>query len=271
MVITKEYFSEFTIIDTIGILLPGVVFTLIFHEVFAFLSYFQGYFTSESSVLLDGVLLICTGYCMGTVLQELSSAWEKFTWINPMLNPHLYAALKGTEFSTSEASFGWKIKDTLLVLHGVGIAVILGIIVWLVLNGIAGIIVGTITFSTQVCLYFKCKKSIGKSELHSIYGATKEILSNLKNPGKKADKVLLFRSFRTFSRNMLLVQVLTTAAVKLDIIDISWTDLIYFSDDFNNSWFLPVCWLMIAIVLYWRYVRYSYLAYQLAFASSDDG
>ncbi len=90
-----KYFKEFTIIDYIGIALPGIILFFFVFDTETVVNFFNNMFafdiSQEMELLVYTIILIIMGYITGVILHELMDLLEKqFTKV-VIFNPKIYA------------------------------------------------------------------------------------------------------------------------------------------------------------------------------------
>lgn len=88
----ENFIKELTIIDFLGILVPGSFLILLFNQDYAIRHIWCGYFGTDSAA--DTVIFLVVGYLVGMLIHELGDLLEKLIWASPWLNPRYYAAKK---------------------------------------------------------------------------------------------------------------------------------------------------------------------------------
>lgn len=87
-----NFIKELTIIDFLGILVPGSFLLLLFNQDYHIRDIWCGYFGNGSAA--DTVIFLVVGYLVGMLIHELGDLLEKLIWASPWLNPRYYAAKK---------------------------------------------------------------------------------------------------------------------------------------------------------------------------------
>ena len=85
-----DYIKELTIIDFLGILVPGSFLLLLFSLDYPVRDIWCFYF--EEGSFADTVIFLIAGYLLGMLLHELGDLFEKLIWACPWFNPRYHAA-----------------------------------------------------------------------------------------------------------------------------------------------------------------------------------
>lgn len=85
-----DYIKELTIIDFLGILVPGSFLLLLFSLDYLVRDIWCFYF--EKGSVADTVIFLIAGYLIGMLLHELGDLFEKLIWVCPWFNPRYHAA-----------------------------------------------------------------------------------------------------------------------------------------------------------------------------------
>lgn len=88
-----DFVKELTIIDFLGILLPGTVLILLFSADFTLMPLWEGYFGAACGEGVKAVFLLVGGYAVGMLIHEVGDLLEKgFLWKFYYLNPMIRAS-----------------------------------------------------------------------------------------------------------------------------------------------------------------------------------
>lgn len=96
-----NFIKELTIIDFLGILVPGGLVLLLFNPDFSIRKIWCSYFNPGS--VADSVIFLVAGYLIGMLLHETGDLFEKLIRKCPLFDPCYYAAKKVT--LPSESSY----------------------------------------------------------------------------------------------------------------------------------------------------------------------
>ena len=88
----ENFIKELTIIDFLGILVPGSFLLLLFNQDYPIRDIWCDYFGTGSAA--DTVIFLIIGYLVGMLIHELGDLLEKLIWAFPWFNPRYYAAKK---------------------------------------------------------------------------------------------------------------------------------------------------------------------------------
>lgn len=86
-----DYIKELTIIDFLGMLVPGSVVIFILSMDYNIENFWNSVFGSESGGLVRVTMLIIMGYISGMIIHEIGDFLENNIWKIDFLNPKLYA------------------------------------------------------------------------------------------------------------------------------------------------------------------------------------
>lgn len=86
----ENFIKELTIIDFLGILVPGSLVLLLFSQDYPIRNIWCGFFGSSSAA--DTIIFLVAGYLTGMLIHELGDLLEKIIWACPYLNPRYHAA-----------------------------------------------------------------------------------------------------------------------------------------------------------------------------------
>lgn len=95
-----NFIKELTIIDFLGILVPGSLVLLLFSQDYPIRNIWCGFFGSSS--VADTIIFLVAGYLTGMLIHELGDLLEKVIWACPYLNPRYHAA-KNVYFAQKNA------------------------------------------------------------------------------------------------------------------------------------------------------------------------
>lgn len=84
--------KDLTIIDYLGIAVPGCILVLMISGNNEELYFWGNYFGSDTSAFVKGIFLLVSGYLAGMLLHELGDILEKGVWCASLLDPKAYAA-----------------------------------------------------------------------------------------------------------------------------------------------------------------------------------
>lgn len=96
-----DFIKELTIIDFLGMMVPGSLLLLLLNEDLGIRNIWSGYFGQNAAA--DTIILLVTGYLVGMVLHEIGDLLEKAIWATNMFNPRYHAARK--VFGDTESSY----------------------------------------------------------------------------------------------------------------------------------------------------------------------
>lgn len=88
--------KKINMIDILGIILPGGLILLLLESDLHMLNYLMTTLGVEADKLLWAVIFLSISYFAGMLLHEAGSLIEKMMWMNPLLNPRVYAAFSTT-------------------------------------------------------------------------------------------------------------------------------------------------------------------------------
>lgn len=98
-----DFIKELTIIDFLGMLVPGSLLVLLFSYDFNVKNIWCGYF--EQNPTADTIILLIVGYLVGMVLHEIGDLFEKVIWKTNIFSPRYYAAKKVFGKSSETTSY----------------------------------------------------------------------------------------------------------------------------------------------------------------------
>lgn len=102
--------KELTVVDFLGIIVPGSLLVLLFQKDYQVQSIWNSYFGDES--VANTIILLVAGYLVGMLIHELGDILEKEIWKLDLLNPRRHAAknvfLKVDSTYRAMDSAGWK-------------------------------------------------------------------------------------------------------------------------------------------------------------------
>lgn len=75
-----NFTKEFTVVDFLGILLPGAFLILMVNHGANSLNLWNGYFGESCGDTVKGILLIVAGYVVGSLLHEIADWMERLLW-----------------------------------------------------------------------------------------------------------------------------------------------------------------------------------------------
>lgn len=96
-----DFIKELTIIDFLGMMVPGSLLLLLLNDDLGIHNIWSGYFGQNAAA--DTIILLVAGYLVGMVLHEIGDILEKAIWATNVLNPRYYAARK--VFGNKEFSY----------------------------------------------------------------------------------------------------------------------------------------------------------------------
>lgn len=96
-----DFIKELTIIDFLGMMVPGSLLLLLLNDDLGIHNIWSGYFGQNAAA--DTIILLVAGYLVGMVLHEIGDLLEKVVWATNMFNPRYYAARK--VFGNKESSY----------------------------------------------------------------------------------------------------------------------------------------------------------------------
>lgn len=85
-----DFIKELTIIDFLGMIVPGGMLVLLFNKDYELQSIWSDYF--ENDMAANTIILLIAGYLIGMLVHELGDILEKQIWKMDRLNPRYYAA-----------------------------------------------------------------------------------------------------------------------------------------------------------------------------------
>ena len=77
--------KELTIIDFLGMIVPGGLLVLLFHKDYEVQSIWNGYFGNDT--VANTIILLVAGYLVGMLIHEWGDILEKAVWKLNLLNP----------------------------------------------------------------------------------------------------------------------------------------------------------------------------------------
>lgn len=87
-----DFIKELTIIDFLGMLVPGSLLVLLFDQNYHLQSIWNTYFPENTTA--DTVILLIMGYTVGMLIHEIGDFVERGLWKCMLFNPRYYAAKK---------------------------------------------------------------------------------------------------------------------------------------------------------------------------------
>ena len=87
-----DYIKDLTIIDYLGIAVPGCILVLMISGNNEELYFWGNYFGPDASAFVKCVFLLISGYLAGMLLHEIGDVLEKGVWSISVLDPKAYAA-----------------------------------------------------------------------------------------------------------------------------------------------------------------------------------
>ena len=85
-----DFIKELTIIDFLGMIVPGSLLVLLFTKDYEVQSIWSDYFGNDT--VASAIILLIAGYLFGMLIHELGDILEKQIWKMNSLNPRYYAA-----------------------------------------------------------------------------------------------------------------------------------------------------------------------------------
>ena len=85
-----NFVKELTIIDFLGMIVPGSLLVLLFNRDYELQSIWSDYF--ENDMAANTIILLIAGYLIGMLIHELGDVLEKQIWKTNWFNPRYYAA-----------------------------------------------------------------------------------------------------------------------------------------------------------------------------------
>lgn len=85
-----DFIKELTIIDFLGMIVPGGMLVLLFSKDYELQNIWRDYF--ENDMVANTIILLIAGYLIGMLIHELGDVLEKQIWKMNRLNPRYYAA-----------------------------------------------------------------------------------------------------------------------------------------------------------------------------------
>lgn len=85
-----DFIKELTIIDFLGMIVPGGMLVLLFSRDYELQSIWSDYFGNYTTA--NVIILLIAGYLIGMLIHELGDIFEKQIWKMNKLNPRYYAA-----------------------------------------------------------------------------------------------------------------------------------------------------------------------------------
>lgn len=85
-----DFIKELTIIDFLGMIVPGSLLIVLFNKDYELQSIWGDYFGNDT--VANTIILLIAGYLMGMLIHELGDILEKQLWKMNRLNPRYYAA-----------------------------------------------------------------------------------------------------------------------------------------------------------------------------------
>lgn len=85
-----DFIKELTIIDFLGMIVPGGMLVLLFSKDYELQNIWRDYF--ENDMVANTIILLIAGYLIGMLIHELGDILEKQIWKMNRLNPRYYAA-----------------------------------------------------------------------------------------------------------------------------------------------------------------------------------
>lgn len=277
----SSFFKNFSLLDTLSILLPGTCAVLIFGYDIPWALLWEGYFDNPPSESIKLTLLIALGYFVGIIVHEMSNLLEKLLWRCSALNPrwHAYFSVQGHEFNacikpfvnqSDRASFTPYVDKVLSICGWTLGGVILFLSATLLLPNtpfyflLLGCVI--ITLPLTHLLVFKiisaiCKVApqINASEIHYI---DRRIQTELSAHTQNENKRLLFDSFHCLMRNLIMLLAVVNLYLRL----CGPSSMLYttvYNIHYSSRGYALYSILFLLIII--CYFRYSYLKYKYSF------
>lgn len=89
----EQLIKKINMIDILGILIPGGLLLLLFEQDIHWVKCLTSLLGVGADKLLWVAIFLCGSYFVGMLLHELGSKVEKLLWMNPLSDPHIYAAI----------------------------------------------------------------------------------------------------------------------------------------------------------------------------------
>ena len=80
-----DFIKELTIIDFLGMIVPGGMLVLLFSKDYELQNIWRDYF--ENDMVANTIILLIAGYLIGMLIHELGDILEKQIWKMNRLNP----------------------------------------------------------------------------------------------------------------------------------------------------------------------------------------
>lgn len=81
----ESYLKEFTVVDFLGILVPGCTFILLESFMFSSSGIWSAYFGTTDNALTRGIILIVAGYIVGAIFHEAADWIVRVLWMLPII------------------------------------------------------------------------------------------------------------------------------------------------------------------------------------------
>lgn len=89
----SDFIKDFNMTDFLGIMFPGSVFFVILAKEMNIWSHLYNLWGSYFGVAAQIAVVLILGYVIGMLIHEIGDIIERMMWVNPILNPRIYAAL----------------------------------------------------------------------------------------------------------------------------------------------------------------------------------
>lgn len=285
-----DFIKELTIIDFLGMIVPGGMLVLLFNKDYELQSIWSDYF--ENDMAANTIILLIAGYLIGMLVHELGDILEKQIWKMDRLNPRYYAAkevflnvgekykcLDSTEWETfknkcekdGENKQEW--KQMLLSVISLGIFCLALLFLPFLLTMIKkGENIGTIILIlfdvvaiyawTAICLIHTKKND--NPEIMGYLKQNAAIQTEVFGKGTAA-KRQIFDGFYCVMRNFLIVIGITNVYSVVMMISGKDSNLLSVVDTFYQDWVQILIYCIIIIGMLHRCWHYACLKYKYTY------
>ena len=275
-----DYIKELTIIDFLGILVPGSFLLLLFSLDYPVWDIWRFYF--EEGSVADTVIFLIAGYLIGMLLHELGDLFEKLIWVCPWFNPRYHAAKTVFVATGLTLPFQFSARNTMAtgttkqsvppfrqyVLPGIGSSVLLASVFIFPLFFRSGsskwicacILIGAVALLLTRC-HIKAKQS-NDYEKAMEYVAQNAYIQTVIYGKASAPKQQMFDGFYCMTRNLLLVMGIANAYALFCPESPRFSQVV--ANVYGNPSLLSLYFSIVLLALL-RCCHYAYLKYKYAY------
>lgn len=291
-----DYIKELTIIDFLGMLVPGSVVIFILSMDYNIENFWNSVFGSESGGVVRVTMLIIMGYISGMIIHEIGDFLENNIWKIDFLNPKLYAIRNVGENKIKTCLVDKYLKNKhkpqwihlqylevlfslFLVINSVLFSVLSGILISMSYNNyqmykktICTIEVVILVILIVLLVNFSKNKKgeVGKISKFKASAREKQILDSIDMiecymSGKgNSSKRRLFDGFRISMRNLILSFSIIICYYFICLGKNSNFMTIIYNGVCNNLWNDALIAMIMGIIIC-RYIRFTFLKYKYLF------